>query len=77
MYIDVIPDEVIWMVNWLQYLNYEPIDCTSITRHLVRTGNNLGQTVSPYGWYNGIPCAIIPFKIFSEQFVSDRLSYRK
>ena len=31
--IDVVPDKVIWTVNWLHYLNYEPIDRTSSTWH--------------------------------------------
>ena len=46
IYIYVVPDEVIWTVNWLHYLNYEPLACTSITRNLVRNRNILGQTVS-------------------------------
>ena len=48
-FINVVPDKVIWPVKWLHYLNYEPIDHTSSTRHLVRTRNVLGQTVSSYG----------------------------
>ena len=31
--IDVVPDLVIWTVNWLQYLNYEAIPLSSSTRH--------------------------------------------
>ena len=77
MYIDVVPDEVIWTVNWLHYLNYEPIARTSSTRHLVCTRNNLGQTVSSYGWYNGIPRVVPLFRLFSERFASNRLSYRR
>ena len=46
MYIDVVPEKFIWTVNWLHYLNYEPIARTSSTRHLVRTRNVLGHTVS-------------------------------
>ena len=38
--IDVVPDEFIWTVNWLHYLNYEPIARTSSTCYLVRTSNN-------------------------------------
>ena len=64
--IDVVLDEDIWTVNWLHYLNYEPIACTSITRHLVCTRNVLGQTVSSYGWCNGIPRFIPLFGSFSE-----------
>ena len=64
--IDVVPDEVIWTVNWLHYLNYEPIACNSSTRHLVRTRNDLGQTVSSYGWCNGIPRVVTLFRSFSE-----------
>ena len=55
MYIDLVPDEVIWTVNWLHYLNYEPISRSSSTCYLVCTGNNLGQTVTSYGWWNSIP----------------------
>ena len=51
----MVPDEVIWMVNWLHYLNYEPIDSTSSTCYLVFTRNDLGQTITSYGWCNGIP----------------------
>ena len=40
--IDVVPDEVIWTVNWVHYLDYEPIDRTSSTHHLVSTRNVLG-----------------------------------
>ena len=43
--IDEVPDEVISTVKFLRYLNYEPIDCTSSTRHLVCTRNVLGYTV--------------------------------
>ena len=74
--IDVVPDEVIWKVNWLHYLNYEPIARTSSTRHLVRTRNVLGQTVSSYGWCNGIPLVFPLFRLFSEQFSSDRIFYQ-
>ena len=77
MYIDVVPDKVIWTVNWLHYLNYEPIARTSSTRHVVRTRNFLGQTVSSYGWCNVIPLVVTLFISFSEQFASDRLSYRR
>ena len=31
--IDVVLDEVIWTVNWLHYLNYEVIPCSSSNRH--------------------------------------------
>ena len=44
--IDVVSEEVIWTVNLLHYLKYEPIARTSSTRHLVCTRNVLGQTVS-------------------------------
>ena len=77
MYIDVVLDEVIWMVNWLHYLNYEPISRTSSTCYLVRTSSNLGQTVTSYGWCNGIPRVVPSFRSFSEQFVSDGLYYRR
>ena len=75
--IDVVPDEVIWTVNCWQYLNYEPIDCTSSTPHLFRTMNNLGHTFLSYGWCNGIPHAVPLFKFFSERFASDRLSHQR
>ena len=75
--IDVVPDEVIWTVNWLHYLNYEPIARNSSTRHLVCTRNNLGQTISSYGWCNGIPCVVPFFRSFSEQFSSNRLYYQR
>ena len=55
----MVPDEVIWMVNWLHYLNYEPIARTSSTRHLVCTRNDLGHTISSYLWCNGIPHAVL------------------
>ena len=77
MYIDVVPDEVICTVNWLHYLNYEPIARTSSTCYLFRTRNNLGQTVTSYGWCNGIPRVVPLFRSVSELFVSDRLSYRR
>ena len=75
--IDVVPDEVIWTVNWLHYLNYELIASTSSTCYLVRTRNNLVQTVTSYGWCNGIPCVVPFFRSFSERFESDRLSCRR
>ena len=43
MFIYVVPEEVIWTVNWLHYLNYEPIESTSSNRYLVSTRNILGQ----------------------------------
>ena len=60
--IDVVPDEFIWTFNWLHHLNYMPIACTSSTCHLVRTRNVLGQTVSSYGWCNGIPRVVLIFR---------------
>ena len=42
--IDVVLDKVIWTVNWLHYLNYEPIDRTSSIRNLVHTRNVFGHT---------------------------------
>ena len=33
MHIDVVPEKVIWTVNWLHYLNYEIIPCISSTRN--------------------------------------------
>ena len=75
--IDVVPDKVIWTVNLLYYLNYEPIARTSSTRHLVRIRNVLGQTVSSYGWCNGIPHVVPLFRLSSEQFASRRLSYQR
>ena len=77
MAIDVVPDEVIWTVNWLHYLNYEPIARNSSTCYLVHTRNDLGQTVTSYGWCNGIPRVVPFFRSFLEQFVSDCLSYRR
>ena len=53
--IDVVLNEFIWTVNCLYYLNYETIDHTSSTCHLFRSRNDLGQTVSSYGWCNGVP----------------------
>ena len=44
-FIDMVPDVVIWTVNWLHYLNYEVIPRSSSTCHLVRTRNVLGQIV--------------------------------
>ena len=76
MYIDVVPDNVIWTVNWLHYLNYEAITSSSSTCHLVRMRNVLGHTVSSYGWCNSIPCVVPLFRSFSEQFASDRLAYQ-
>ena len=64
--IDVVPNEVIWTINWLHYLNYEPIACTSSTCYLVYTGKDLGQTVSYYRWCNGIPRVVPLFRSFSE-----------
>ena len=75
--IDVVPDEVIWTVNWLHYLNYEPIARTSSTCYLVRTRNDLGQTVTSYRCCNNIPHAVPFFRSFSERFASDHLSYQR
>ena len=72
--IDVVPDEVIWTLNWLHYLKYEPIARNSSTRHLVCTRNVVGQTVSSYGWWDGIPRVVPLFRLFSEKFTSDSLS---
>ena len=60
--IDVVPDKVIWTVNWLPWLNYEHIARTSSTCYLVCTRNDLGQTVSSYGWCNGIPHVVTIFR---------------
>ena len=76
-FIDVVHYEVIWTINWLHYLNYEPIARTSSTRNLVRTRNVLGRTVSSYGWCYGIPRVVPLFRSLSEWFMSDRLSYRR
>ena len=76
-HIYVVPDEVIWTVNCLHYLNYEPIAHNSSTYYLVCTRNNLGQTVISYGWCNSIPCVVTFFILFSEKFASDRLSYQR
>ena len=75
--IDVVPDEVIWTVNWLHYLNYNHIARNSSNRHIVRTRNKLGQTVSSYGWCNGIPRVVPLFRSFSERFASDHISYQR
>ena len=75
--IDVVPDKAIWTVNWLHYLNYEAISRTSSNCYLVCTRNDLGQTVTSYGWCNGIPRVIPFFRLFSEKFASDCLSYRR
>ena len=77
VFIDVVPDEFICTVNWLHYLDYEPIACTSSSCHLVRTRNDLEQTVTSYVWCNGIPPVVPFFRLFSEQFASDRLSYQR
>ena len=77
MYIAVVPEEFIWTVNWLHYLNYEPIARTLSIRYLVCTRNVWGQTVSSYGWCNGIPRVVTLFILFSEKFASDRLYYRR
>ena len=76
MAIDVVPDEVIWTVNWLHYLNYEPIARTSGTCYFVRTRNDLGQTVTSYGWCNSIPRVVPLFILVSERFASEPLSYQ-
>ena len=73
--IDVVPDEVIWAVNWLHYLNYEPIARTSSTCYLVCTRNDLEQTVTSYGWCTGITHVVLLFRSFSERFASNRISY--
>ena len=75
MYINVVPDEVIWTVNWWHYSNYEPISRTSSTRHLFHTKNVLGNTLFSYGWCKGIPRVVHIFRLFSERFASERLSY--
>ena len=63
--IDVVPDEVIWTINWLHYLDYDPIVRTSSTSYLVRTRNVLGLNVSSYGLCNGIPPTVLLFISFS------------
>ena len=75
--IDVVPDEFICTVNWLHYLDYEPIACTSSSCHLVRTRNDLEQTVTSYVWCNVIPPVVPFFRLFSERFTTDRLSYQR
>ena len=77
VFIHVVPDVIIWTVNWLHYLNYEPIAHTSSTCNLVCTMNDLGHTVSSYGWCNGIPLFAPIFRSFLELFASNRLSYRR
>ena len=64
----MVPDEVIWTINCLHYLNYELISCTSGTCYLVCTRNDLRHTVTSYGWCNGITCAVPLFRLFSERF---------
>ena len=78
MYIDVVPDEVIWTVNWLYCLNYEPIARTSSTHHLVRNRNVLGQTVLSYPTDGVTELHVSFFSLYSSQNdLSDRLSYRR
>ena len=77
IFIDVVPDVVIWTVNWLYYLNYEPIACTSSTCYLVCTRNDLGETITSYGLCNVIPFFVPFFRSFSERFASDRLTYQR
>ena len=67
MYIDVVLDKVIWTVNWLHDLNYEPIARTSSARNLVRTMNVLCQNFLSYGWCNNIPRVIPLFILFLEK----------
>ena len=67
MYIDVVPDKVIWTVNWLHYLNYEAITRSSIIRHWFIHGMSSGQTISPYRWCDGIPRVVPVFRSFSER----------
>ena len=61
MYIGVVPDVVILTVNWLHYLNYDVIPCTSSTFHCSIQVIYLGLTVSSHGWCNGIPHAALVF----------------
>ena len=67
MYIYVVPDVVIWTVNWLYYLNDEVITRNSSTCHYSVQGTYLGQTVSSYGWCNEIPRVVPVFSSFSER----------
>ena len=67
MYIDAVPDVVIWTVNWLYYLNCEDITCSSSTCYYSLHGTSLGQTVSSYGWCNGFPCVVPVSSLFSER----------
>ena len=66
MYMDVVPDVFIWMVNWAHCLNYEVIPCSSSTCQLSVHGTFLGQTVASYIWCNGIPRVVPVFSLFSE-----------
>ena len=52
MYIDVgaCGGVVIYTVNWLHYLNYEPIACSSSNYHYFIQGTSSSQTVSSHGW---------------------------
>ena len=72
MCIDVDSDILIWMINKLHYSNYEAIPCSSITCHYSVQGASLGQTVSSYGWCNGIPHVVPVFSLF--QRISTRLN---
>ena len=65
--VDVVSVAVIWMVNLLKYLNYEAITCSSSTCHLFVQGASSGQTVSSYGWCNGIPSVVPVFSLFVER----------
>ena len=51
MYIDVVPEEIIWTVNWLHRLNYEAVPFSSSTRHSFVLGTSY---VRPYYPTDGV-----------------------
>ena len=75
-HIDVDMDVFKWTVNCLHYLNYEAISCSSSIFHLFLQGTSSGQTVSSYGWCDGIPLVTPLFSFLENIFTYDHLSYR-
>ena len=69
MYLGVVPDVVIWMVNWLHYLNYEAITRSSSTCNYYIQETFLVHTISYHGLCNGIPHIVPVFSPLSERIL--------
>ena len=67
MNIDVVLEVVIWMVNWLHYLNCESISCgSSILQYFVQR-TSLDRNVTSCGFCDIIPRVVPVFSSFIER----------